>query len=122
MTKTGNRTADGADNADWKRAFGPAPFPRQAGVIKVTQSYARERAFFSSEPQAVSGLKPKPEQEPIRLAPKILLPLADRALIVAEVERRLSVVEELESVVSANLQCAARLRQAILQRGFSGEL
>ena len=37
-------------------------------------------------------------------------------------ERRLSVVEELESVVSANLQRATRLRQSILQRAFTGEL
>jgi hypothetical protein len=41
---------------------------------------------------------------------------------VAEVERRLSVVEELESVVTANLQRATRLRQSILQRAFSGGL
>ena len=38
----------------------------------------------------------------------------------AEVERRLSVIEELEAVVSANLQRAVRLRQATLQRAFSG--
>jgi len=41
---------------------------------------------------------------------------------VAEVERRLSVVEELETVVSANLQRAVRLRQSILQRAFTGQL
>jgi hypothetical protein len=41
---------------------------------------------------------------------------------VAEVERRLSVVEELESVVSANLQRATRLRQSILQKAFTGQL
>jgi len=41
---------------------------------------------------------------------------------VAEVERRLSVVEELESVVTANLQRATRLRQSILQKAFTGEL
>jgi len=41
---------------------------------------------------------------------------------VAEVERRLSVVEELESVVTANLQRATRLRQSILQRAFTGNL
>ena len=41
---------------------------------------------------------------------------------VAEVERRLSVVEELESVVPANLQRATRLRQSILQKAFIGEL
>ncbi len=40
----------------------------------------------------------------------------------AEVERRLSVVEEFEAQVAANLQRAARLRQAILQRAFSGGL
>ena len=42
--------------------------------------------------------------------------------IVAEVERRLSVVEELEAVVSANLQRATRLRQSILQKAFTGQL
>ena len=35
-------------------------------------------------------------------------------------DRRLSVVEELESVVTANLQRATRLRQSILQKAFSG--
>jgi type I restriction enzyme S subunit len=40
----------------------------------------------------------------------------------AEVQRRLSVVEELSALVTANLQRAARLRQAILQRAFAGEL
>lgn len=43
-------------------------------------------------------------------------------LKMAEVERRLSVVEELESVVTANLQRAIRLRQSILQKAFTGEL
>ncbi len=47
-------------------------------------------------------------------------PLAEQARIVAEVERRLSVVEELEAVVFANLQRALRLRQSILQKAFSG--
>ncbi len=54
--------------------------------------------------------------------PMLNLPLAEQTRIVAEVERRLSVVEELESVVSANLQRATRLRQSILQKAFTGEL
>jgi type I restriction enzyme S subunit len=49
-------------------------------------------------------------------------PLAEQTRIVAEVERRLSVVEELETVVSANLQRASRLRQSILQKAFTGDL
>ena len=52
----------------------------------------------------------------------VITPLAEQTRIVAEVERRLSVVEELESVVSANLQRATRLRQSILQKAFTGEL
>ncbi len=48
--------------------------------------------------------------------------LAEQSRIVAEVERRLSMVEELEAVVAANLQRAARLRQSILQKAFAGEL
>ena len=49
-------------------------------------------------------------------------PLAEQTRIVAEVEQRLSVVEELEAAVFANLQRATRLRQSILQKAFSGKL
>jgi type I restriction enzyme S subunit len=49
-------------------------------------------------------------------------PFAEQTRIVAEVERRLSVVEELEAIVNANLQRASRLRQSILQRAFTGEM
>jgi len=49
-------------------------------------------------------------------------PLAEQTRIVAEIERRLSVVDKLEAVVSANLQRATRLRQSILQKAFAGEL
>ncbi len=51
-----------------------------------------------------------------------LPPVAEQTRIVAEVERRLSVVDELEAVVSASLQRAVRLRQSILQKAFTGEL
>jgi len=53
----------------------------------------------------------------------IVLPLpsiAEQTRIVAEVERRLSVVDELEATVVANLQRATRLRQAVLARAFAG--
>jgi type I restriction enzyme S subunit len=51
-----------------------------------------------------------------------LLPLAEQHRIVAEVERRLSVVDELEKTFAANLKRAERLRQAILARAFAGQL
>jgi type I restriction enzyme, S subunit len=58
----------------------------------------------------------------LRRLPVPIPPAAEQTRIVAEVERRLSVVEELEAVVTANLQRATRLRQAILQNAFSGQL
>ena len=42
-------------------------------------------------------------------------PLSEQHRIVAEVERRLSVVEELEASVDANRKRAKRLRQAVLK-------
>ena len=42
--------------------------------------------------------------------------------IVAEVERRLSVIEELEAAVEANLTRADRLKQSVLEDAFAGRL
>lgn len=49
-------------------------------------------------------------------------PLAEQHRIVTEVERRLSVVEELEATVEKNLARCARLRQSILKMAFEGRL
>ncbi|HST19782.1 MAG TPA: hypothetical protein VLR90_01585 [Blastocatellia bacterium] len=49
-------------------------------------------------------------------------PLVEQQRIVAEVERRLSVIDEIESVVEANLKRATALRQSILKRAFEGKL
>lgn len=49
-------------------------------------------------------------------------PISEQGRIVAEVDRRLSILRETEAQVDANLQRAECLRQAILARAFSGRL
>ena len=51
-----------------------------------------------------------------------LPPLAEQRRIVAEVERRLSAIQQAEAAVEANLARAERLRQSILKQAFSGKL
>ncbi|MEO7861101.1 MAG: restriction endonuclease subunit S [Nitrospirales bacterium] len=51
-----------------------------------------------------------------------LPPFSEQQSIVAEVERRLSFIDELEATVDANLTRADRLRQSILSSAFSGKL
>lgn len=60
--------------------------------------------------------------ETLKQTPVPLPPLIEQAEIVAEVERRLSIVREVEATVEANLKRANRLRQAILQEAFAGRL
>ena len=51
-----------------------------------------------------------------------LPPLAEQQRVVAEVERRMSVLLAAEASAEANLKRADRLRQAILKRAFEGRL
>ena len=79
------------------------------------------QAHFNRNAQQVVGMASisQPQVGALEIP---LPPLTEQTRIVAEVERRLSVIEELEAVVSANLQRATRLRQSILQRAFDRKL
>jgi type I restriction enzyme S subunit len=58
----------------------------------------------------------------VRLTPIMLPPAVEQRRIVAEAERRLSVIDEVEGLVEVGLKRADRLRQAILTRAFEGKL
>ncbi len=60
--------------------------------------------------------------EQLKMTAIALPPLVEQQQVVAEVERRLSVIEELEASVEANLTLADRLRQSILSQAFTGRL
>ena len=58
----------------------------------------------------------------MRKVPIPLPPLSEQQAIVSEVESRLSVTDEVEKTVTAELKRAEQLRQSILKKAFSGEL
>jgi type I restriction enzyme S subunit len=66
--------------------------------------------------------QPKLTQAAMNKLPVPIPPLAEQQQIVAEVERRLSVAEQVEKTVDAALKQAERLRQSILRQAFAGKL
>ncbi len=58
----------------------------------------------------------------VKLTPITLPPFAEQQQIVAEVERRLSVIEQAEVAIETSLKRIERARQSILERAFSGRL
>jgi type I restriction enzyme S subunit len=66
--------------------------------------------------------RPQLSFDQLKMTAVLLPPFGEQQRIVAEVERRLSVVTEVEAAVAANLKRAERLRQAILKRAFEGKL
>lgn len=81
---------------------------------EIGQQQMRDNIRASSQPDL--GL------ESIRKFVVPLPPLDEQRRIVAEVERRLSVVGEVESAVDAGLVRAGRLRQSVLRSAFEGRL
>jgi len=61
-------------------------------------------------------------QEILKRVIFVLPSFEEQAIIIQEVESRLSISEEIERTVDANLKRAERLRQSILKQAFSGEL
>lgn len=60
--------------------------------------------------------------ETLKKLPLPVPPLAEQHRIVAEVERRLSLADALERIISANLHRATRLRQSTFAAAFRGNL
>ena len=90
---------------------------------KLVSWYANTfgQKFFFDEGKHTTNLA-SISMSKLKSLPVPIPPPSEQVRIVAEVERRLSVVDELEAVVTTNLQRATRLRQSILQKAFTGEL
>ena len=110
----------------------PAVF--ESNMMKVIPSKCTDPSFFAHYLRSPVGRarlttqakwavnQASINQSDVCSTPVPLPPLAEQRRIVAEVERRLSVVQQAEAAVEANLARAERLRQSILKQAFSGQL
>ena len=77
---------------------------------EIAKRFATGAAFGTTRTRLTLSL--------FRQMPVAVPPLAEQHRIVAEVDRRLSIVREVEAEVDANLKRAQALRQAVLARAF----
>jgi type I restriction enzyme, S subunit len=86
-----------------------------ASNVGVSRRHMQGRARTTAGQTGISGAD-------IRQMPIPLCSLSEQTQIIAEVERRLSLVHEAESQIDADLKRSTRLHQCILKRAFEGKL
>ena len=89
--------------------------------LVILASVGRTREYIESKIRTTAGQSGISGGD-LKSLPLDMPKVAEQQQIVAEVERRLSVIEGLEAAVQANLTRADRLRQAVLIEAFSGRL
>ena len=107
----------------------PACFPDSVvGFLSNDTALTRFVEFFMrTAREDLERFAPATAQKNINLAvlERVVVPVpphAERERIVAEVDRRLSIVREIEAEVDANLKRAQALRQSVLQAAFTCKL
>jgi type I restriction enzyme, S subunit len=101
-------------------------------LIKTNKSYLLQDYFklaleyyilgIDIQQDVKGGLIKNLHLEDLRIISLRLPPFAEQEQIVAEVDRHLSLINQLEVTVGANLKRAEHLRQSILQEAFAGQL
>jgi type I restriction enzyme, S subunit len=85
--------------------------------LVIAASTGEARGFIESRIRTTAGQAGISGGD-LKALPLRVPPLAEQHRIVAEVDRRLSIVREVESEVDSNLKRAQALRQAVLARAF----
>jgi type I restriction enzyme S subunit len=107
-----------------------ACFPDSVVGFQADESTASTRyveLYLRTVQARLENLAPATAQKNINLETLMVVavacpPLHEQFEIVAQVDQRLSVMDEVQTQVEANLKRAARLRQSILKRAFEGRL
>lgn len=80
------------------------------------------RAYFRSVAQGLAGSMPKISQPKIAALPVPVPELGEQATLVAEADRRLSLIDAAERTIEKGLKQADQLRASLLSAAFSGRL
>ncbi len=89
--------------------------------LLILASTGRAREYVESKIRTTAGQSGISGGD-LKSLPLDIPGLTEQQEIVAEVERRLSVIDELEATVEANLIRADHLRQSVLNQAFKGKL
>ncbi len=89
--------------------------------LVILASTGRAREYIESKIRTTAGQSGISGGD-LKVLPLDIPQVVEQEQIIAEVERRLSVIEELEATVQTNLTRADRLRQSILSQAFAGRL
>ncbi|MFO1428438.1 MAG: hypothetical protein U1F11_16005 [Steroidobacteraceae bacterium] len=93
---------------------------RQCSLLESVVELARARASILLDRRMYGQGRPHPGFDQLASMPIAIPPSHEQARIVAEVDRRLSIVREVEAEIDANLARARALRQAVLAKAFAG--
>jgi type I restriction enzyme S subunit len=87
--------------------------------VELALRSERGRRYFRSRAQGIAGSMPKIDQGTVESFPVPLPPIEKQQGIIAEVDRRLSVVHEIEEETQISLERAKVLRQRVLSEAFA---
>lgn len=108
--------------ANTARAVGVIPLNENTDAPWVNIWFQRDEKIAEMTAKAHEVARKTLNLEDVRTTFIYLPPLAEQHRIVAEVERRLSVADEMEKTIEQSLKQTERLRQSILKRAFEGKL
>jgi type I restriction enzyme S subunit len=120
--KTRGKCAELEIEAATNQAIAALEFAEESVCCRAFVRMFLEKNYEDVRRQSSGGVQPNLNLSLIKRVVVPLPPIAEQARIVDEVEKRLSVVDEIESQVETNLARAIRLRQSVLRHAFEGKL
>ena len=120
--KTRGRCSELAIEATTNQAIAALVFDSTTEALRAYVRLFLQNSYEALRREASGGVQPNLNLSIIRDTTIPLPPLREQERIVAEVERRLSVLDQLDAAVTANLKRADALRQSVLRRAFAGHL